>query len=370
MTLSKTLALLEAGIDAGLHAGGQLFVSRGGSVKADLAFGEARPGEPMHRDHLMLWLSSGKPITAVAVAQLWERGLLELEDPVARHIPEFAAGGKEAVTIRHLLTHTSGIRAVHLGWPIATWESILEKIFAMKLEPRWQPGRKAGYHLTSSWFVLGELVKRLDGRPLPIYVREAIFNPLGMDDCWIGMPAERFREYGTRIAPILDSSTDGRRLDWTDERHATACSPGGGAMGPMRQLARFYEMLLAGGACGDVRLLKPQTVAALSARHRVGLWDHTFRHHLDWGLGCIVNSSHHGEATSPYGYGPHASPRAFGHSGYRSSVGFVDPEAGLAIALGVNGTPSAIAHRERFHALTGAIYEELGLRWDPSPTDR
>lgn len=368
MALSKTVELLDAGIAAGLHSGGQLFVSRGERVEADLAFGDAGPGESMRHDHLMLWLSSGKPVTAVAVAQLWERGLLGLDDPVALHIPEFAAGGKEAVTIRHLLTHTGGIRTLSLGWPAASWEEIIQKIAAMRLEPRWPPGRKAGYHLTSSWFVLGEIVKRLDGRPLSSYVREEIFEPLGMDDCWIGMPLERFREYGARIAPVFDTSTDGERHDWTDEAHATACSPGGGAMGPIRQLARFYAMLLAEGAGGAGRILEPPTVAALTARHRVGLWDHTFRHHLDWGLGCIVNSSHHGEATSPYGYGPHASLRAFGHSGYRSSVGFADPELGLVIALGVNGTPSATAHRERFHALAAAIYEDLDVSW--RATDR
>jgi CubicO group peptidase (beta-lactamase class C family) len=368
MALFKTADLLEAGIAMGLHSGGQLFVSREGRVEADLAFGDARPGEPMSRNHLMLWLSSGKPVTAVAVAQLWERGALAIDDPVARHVPGFSAGGKEAVTIRHLLTHTGGIRTLDLGWPTASWESIIQRIAAMKIEPRWPPGRKAGYHPSSSWFVLGEIVRRLDGRRLPLYVREEIFEPLGMGDCWIGMPVERFREYGKRIAPIFDTSNDGERHPWTDEAYATSCSPGGGAMGPMRQLALFYAMLLAGGAGGHGRLLRPQTVEALTARHRVGLWDHTFRHQLDWGLGCIVNSSHHGEATSPYGYGQHASLRAFGHSGYRSSVGFADPELGLVIALAVNGTPSADAHRERLHAVTGAIYEDLDLV--RSATDR
>ena len=160
MALFKTAELLDAGIATGLHSGGQLFVSLGGRVEADLAFGTASPGESMSRDHLMLWLSSGKPVTAVAVAQLWERGLLALDDPVARHIPEFAGGGKDAVTIRHLLTHMGGIRTLDLDWPAASWEAIVQTIAAMKIEPRWLPGRKAGYHLSSSWFILGEVVRR------------------------------------------------------------------------------------------------------------------------------------------------------------------------------------------------------------------
>lgn len=360
MALRHTLDLLREGIDDGLHSGGQLFVARQGEVVADRAFGEARPGEPMTPSHLALWQSAGKPVTAVVIAQLWEAGALELDDPVHRHLPEFAAGGKEGVTIRHLLTHTGGIRALDLGWPEASWDDIVARVAAMKLEPRWTPGRKAGYHLSSSWFVLGEIAQRLSGEAFPELVRRRVFLPLGMEDCWIGMPADRFAAYGRRIAPMVDTAS-GEAHESTDEIHLTRCSPGGNAVGPMAQLGRFYGALLAGGHADGTRILGPQTVEALVARHRVGLWDHTFRHHLDWGLGLIVNSAYHGEATSPYGYGPHASLRAFGHSGYRSSVAFADPEHGLVVCLWVNGTPDDEVHRRRFHAVTAAVYEDLGL---------
>jgi len=361
MRLVTTVELLERGIRDGLHLGGQLFVSRAGRVEADLALGEARPGEPMTPDHLVHWLSCGKPITAVAVAQLWERGQLSLDDPVAKHLPEFSAGGKEGVTVRHLLTHTSGIRALRLGWPDVSWDELVAKISAMKLEPRWTPGEKAGYHLSSSWFILGELVQRLDGRELPDYLRQEIFQPLGMDDCWIGMPAERFREYGSLVAGVFDTENDRQQHRWSDEARMTRPSPGSSAVGPMNQLARFYAMLLADGEVDGHRVMSPQTVSALTARHRVGLWDHTFRAQLDWGLGFIVNSSHHGEENSPYGYGPHASPRTFGHSGFRSTAAFADPAHALVICLEVNGTPAEDAHRARFEALTAAIYEDLEL---------
>jgi CubicO group peptidase (beta-lactamase class C family) len=361
MPLPRTLELLQRGIDDGLHSGGQLFVARHGEVAADLGFGEARPGEPMTRDHLALWLSAGKPVTAVVVAQLWEAGELDLDDPVARHLPEFARGGKETVTIRHLLTHTGGIRALDLGWPRASWEEIVERVAAMRLEPRWVPGRKAGYHLSSSWFILGEIAQRLVGEPFTDIVRRRVFLPLGMDDCWIGMPTERFEAYGPRIAPLYDTEQGGAPHDSTGALHLTRPSPGANAVGPMAQLGHLYAALLAGGAADGHRILGKQTVEALVARHRVGLWDHTFRHHLDWGLGLIVNSGYHGEETSPYGYGPHASLRAFGHSGYRSGVGFADPEHGLVVCLWVNGTPEDEAHRRRFHAVTAAVYEDLGI---------
>ncbi|MBP1643826.1 MAG: pbpE 2, partial [Acidobacteria bacterium] len=82
---------------------------------------------------------------------------------------------------------------------------------------------------------------------------------------------------------------------------------------------------------------------------------------LDWGLGVIVNSAHYGDPRAPYGYGPHAGPRTFGHSGARSSTAFADPDAGLAVALAVNGLPDDETHRERFERITAAIYEDLGL---------
>ncbi len=364
--LPLTHRLLEEGIAGGLHLGAQLYVSQRGGVVADLAVGDARPGEPLTREHLMLWLSSTKPLAAVAVAQLWERGLVGLDDRVARHIPEFAQGGKDGITLRHLLTHTGGFRGFELGFPEASWDEILERVCRLRIEPRWVPGEKAGYHMSSSWFVLGELVRRLDGRPFPRYVREEILEPLGMGDCWVGMPAARFRAYGARIAPLWATEPAPPQVHaWTNEAHLTACSPGGNGCGPARELARLYEMLLGGGSLDGRRIVSPQTVEALTARQRTGMLDHTFRKVMDWGLGMIPNPAIYGDPDVPYAYGRHASRRACGHSGYRSSTAFADPEHGLAVALVVNGTPGDDAHRRRFQDLTTAIYEDLGLA--PSP---
>ena len=167
-------------------------MSRGGTLVADLAVGESRPGVPFNPDTLMLWLSAGKPVGAVAIMQLRERGLLQLDDPVCQYLPEFAAGGKGAVTIRHLLTHTGGFRWIDLAWEKSNWDQIIARICAASLEYNWVPGEKAGYHPNTSWYILGELVRRIDGRPYQHYVREEIFLPLGMRDSWIGMPIEQF----------------------------------------------------------------------------------------------------------------------------------------------------------------------------------
>lgn len=359
--LHRTRAALERGLEEGLHLGGQLYLSLGGE-SVELVVGERAPGEPMTADTLMIWLSSSKPVAAVAIAQLWERDLLDLDDPVVRFIPEFGAHGKDRITLRHVLTHTSGIRMLSVGWPEASWDEIIATICERKPEPRWVPGAKAGYHLASSWFVLGEVVRRVDSRPYSVYVREEVFEPLGMVDSWVGVPRERFLAYGERIGRMW--GTEGEKplpRPWHQERHVVGCSPGGNGYGPMRELGRFYEMLLGRGTLAGRRILRPQTVEALVTPHRVGMVDLTFKHKLDWGLGFIIDSKHYGAELEPYGYGRHASRRTFGHSGFQSSTGFADPEHGLAVAFVVNGNPGEPRHTQRFREICDAIYEDLGL---------
>ncbi|HEY8022630.1 MAG TPA: serine hydrolase, partial [Thermoanaerobaculia bacterium] len=163
-----------------------------------------------------------------------------------------------------------------------------------------------------------------------------------------------------------------REQAWTAEARLTAVNPGGNGLGPMRDLGRFYAILLgAFGARGEGpagRVLSPQAVEALTARHRAGMLDHTFQHVMDWGLGFILDSKRYGVETVPYGYGRLCSPRTFGHSGYRTSVGFGDPEHGLAVALAMNGTPAEAAHERRVRDVLGAIYEDLELAPSSSAT--
>jgi len=359
-SLKRTLLDLDAGLDKGSYLGGQMFVSRRGTTLLETSFGEARPGEAMTAAHLPIWFSTGKPIAAIAIAQLWERRLLELDDPVSRFVPEFAAGGKQKVSIRHLLTHTGGFRMLDLNWPISTWDEIIDRICRKRLEPRWVPGATAGYHRTSSWFMLGEIVRRVDGRPFETYVREELFLPLGMKNSWIGMPADRYRRYEDLIAPLFDTDTPEPRITrWHSQEWVTSCSPGANARGPIRELATFYEMLRAGGTHDGIRILTPQSVEAFTAKHRVGLYDKTFQAVLDWGLGFMKNSAHYGVKGLPYSFGHYASDRVFGHSGYRSSIAFCDPTHHLVVALAVNGTSSELVYQRFVQGLLDTLYGEL-----------
>ncbi len=364
--LPRTIALLEEGRQTFLHPGAQLYVSLRGEVMADVALGEARSGVPMQPDTLTLWLSSGKPITAVAIAQLVERSLLGFDDPVSRHIPEFAQGGKESITLRHLLTHTAGFREADKLPESLGWDETIERICATPGEPDWTPGAKAGYQTTSSWFILGELVRRLDGRDIGRYLRECIFEPLGLNDCGLSLSAAQVSEYGERIGLMYLSGRGAFRENpfWNRKEYLAGSRPGSGMRGPIRELGKFYEALLAiqsGSSSGSATILKHETLLQLTTRQRVGLFDQTFEHKLDFGLGFIIDSNRYGAETVPYGYGRHASEDAFGHSGSQSSCAFADPVHEIVVAWHCNGQPGEPRHQKRAREINSAIYEELEL---------
>jgi CubicO group peptidase (beta-lactamase class C family) len=371
--LNKTLDILQRGITDGLHLGAQLFVWRDNQTLADLGIGEARPGVPMTRDSINLWWSSVKPVVAVAIAQLWEQGKLDLDDRVANFIPEFAARGKEAITIRHLLTHTGGFRAWPTNIELSTpWDEIVAAVCEVPLEPSWVPGQKAGYHARTSWFMLGEIIRRIDGRMCDRYVRDEIFLPLGMRDSWLSIPPKEYRDYliANRIAVMQDlgptqssvlSPQSSGIAGLPTESEAAYLHPGGSGRGPIRELGRFYEMLLNRGTLDGATILSPQTVLAITSPQRIGMFDNTFKHVIDWGFGFIVNWVRYSADTMPYAYGHAASPRTFGHSGQQSSCAFCDPDRKLIVAWVCNGMPGEIRHQQRQRAINAAIYEDLSL---------
>jgi CubicO group peptidase (beta-lactamase class C family) len=352
----RAIEVLEEGIADGLHIGAQLYVSERGEPCVDIAMGDARDGVAMTPDTLMIWFSMTKAVTSVAVAQLWERGLFDIDDPVARHIPEFGANGKHAVTIWHLLTHTAGIPFADDILNAAPWresrEANLERIYAARLD--YAPGTRAGYHPASSMSVLGELVVRLSGQPFDEYVRNEIFLPLDMTDCWVGMPETQYEAYGDRIGLMHNTDDmDPTPVPLVDSVRAAATPmPGSNGRGPMRQFARLYEMLVGNGERDGVRLLSPVTVAAISARHRTEMLDEIFGVVLDWSLGFAVDT---------FAMGRHCSRRTFGHGGHQSSVAFCDPVHDVVVAVVCNGMPGRDPHNARLDALSTAVYLDLGL---------
>jgi CubicO group peptidase (beta-lactamase class C family) len=355
---TQTRAVISAGLEERIHLGAQLCVMQRGEVLIDEAFGEAREGVPMTRDSLTLWFSAGKPITAVAIAQLVERGLLAWDARVAEVIPEFARHGKDAVTVRHLLTHTAGLRHADAIDVSLSWGEQIKRICELPLEPDWIPGQRAGYHVWATWHLLGEIVRRVSGKPVDEFVRENIFLPLGMNDSWLALTPTALAQNESRIAFVYDTCGDSARLkdDWNEREGLVRCRPGGSARGPVRELARFYEALRRGGE----NILRPNIVAMISSRQRAGMFDETFQFKMDAGFGFILNSNRDG-FQMPYGYGRHASREAFGHSGNQSSCAFADPARELVVAWVCNGLPGERKHQQRQRSINNAIYEDLDL---------
>jgi CubicO group peptidase (beta-lactamase class C family) len=362
--MQRAFAAIQSGIEKGLHIGAQIYVSLKDAVIADAGFGMARPdrpdrpGAPITPDTITLWLSSGKPLTAVAIAQLWERGLLDLDDPVARVIPEFAANGKEAITVRHLLTHTAPLRLADTGWPNATWEQMIQRICVTRPEPRWINGVTAGYSAHITWYILGEIVQRLASVSLTDYLRERVFFPCGMTNTFIAMTPDEQAANVDRLA-VMQVTEKGTPSDLGTEtpQALSIPRPSGSARGPVRELGRFYETILNRGR----GILTPQTVEAMTARHRTYTFDKTFGAMMDWGLGFMINSSIYGNSMTPYQFGPYASARTFGHSGNQSSAAFADPMHGLVVAIVFNGLAGEALHQPRMRETLTGVYEDLGL---------
>ena len=354
-TLDDVVALVERQQEDGLHPGAQLYVSLGGQVECDVAVGEARPGQALRRDQLMLWYSSTKPLTAVAVAQLLERGALALDDPISRYVSAWG-GGKERCTIRHVLTHMGGFASAETFDADLSWDDAVARIAAHPAN--YEPGTWASYHATSGWKILGEVVRVVDGRPIDAYLADEVLAPAGMTDTWLGIPLPDQERLGERLAPVhwtghvMPVMQDGALSmvpyhieDIHDQPwHRAKVEPGAGGRGPARDLGRFYEALLLDHAGRLFR--RPETVDLLTACHRSGVLDRIFLSSPPWGLGVQIAGSMSGSI----GY------RAFGHSGMASSRGLCDPVEGLVMVFISNGLANPIDNERRMTDITNAVY--------------
>jgi CubicO group peptidase (beta-lactamase class C family) len=358
--LPLTTSVIRSGEDRGLHSGFQIYVSLNGEAIVDAACGDAQPGVPMTTYTILPWLSAGKPLAAVAILLLVEKRLLDLDTTIASLLPEFGVGGKESVTLRHLLTHTGGFRNVESGWPHSPWQDVISRICAAPIEDSWTVGRTADYHPSSSWYILGELIEQLDGRPWPQFLKEEICDPLNLCDTWNAISETTWQERRDRIAPL--SQRDRGRVEplpWHDSTHCQQPSPGVSTRGPVRQLGQFYEWL--GGVSTAPDILSSETKSLMTRRHREAAFDKTLCHKVDFGLGVILNSNRYGVETVPYGFGRFCSEDTFGHGGSQSSIGFADPKHGLVVAWVANTRAGEGQHQKRNREINSAIYKDLGL---------
>jgi len=294
-----------------------VLVGRRGKVVFLKAYGQ-RQIEPnrveMTTDTVFDLASLTKPVaTATSVMILMERGKLRLEDPVAKHVLEFGQNGKEDVTIFQLLTHQGGLTADN---PLADYadgpQQAWLRIFALK--PQIPPGSKFLYS-DVGYLVLGELVRRVSGKNIHEFSRDNIFRPLGMDETGY-LPDENLRR---RAAP-----TEKRGGAWIQgEVHDPRAYMLGGIAGhagvfsTAEDLAVYAQMMLGGGQIDGVRILKQETVAAMTRPYQVSGGVRG----LGWDMQTGYSSNR----------GRSFSSRAFGHGGFTGTVIWMDPELELLV---------------------------------------
>jgi CubicO group peptidase (beta-lactamase class C family) len=270
-------------IESGQDLGASLAVTVDGEFTLDLWGGwadEART-RPWQRDTITCVFSTTKTMLALGALVLVERGQLDLDAPVARYWPEFAAAGKSGVLVRHILSHTSGLS----GWeqPV-TFEDTLhdwDKCTALLAaqEPWWTPGTASGYHSYTMGFLVGEVVRRVTGRRFGRFFAEEIAGPLGAD-FHIGLARSEFGRVSNVVPwPQLDvtggadpssvaykTMTNGPpkdlRVFWGDAWRQ-ADLPAANGHGNARSVARLQSVVANGGEVGGVRLLSPHIIARI-----------------------------------------------------------------------------------------------------------
>ncbi len=370
-TLDQSFApvkdLLERQIEDGLHPGAQLCVALDGETIVDFGVGEAvaGTGTALTHDSVMPLFSSAKPITAVAIGVLVDSGRLNFDDPVATHVPEFAAHGKSNIQVRHLMDHTSGLADDALADGGSDRAEVIARLCDSPAIPGWVPGERAAYLPTAGWHMLGEVVARASGSDFESFVQSFLLEPLQMIDTHPLIDTATAGKLGSRLAVMHNT----RRRDplvmtpdpaYAPEQLGRFVRPGSSFHGPAHDMLKLYSMLLARGMPAEgERIISEETVALLTTRQHDGLLDETFGVVMDRGLGFFIDSQRHGPAV-PYGYGRAASPATFGHGGKESSTGFADPERGLAVSLVFNGMPGEPAHDRRLKQVLAAVYEAMG----------
>ncbi len=336
---ARVKALLDEMVGDGREVGLQVAAYLGGQLVVDCWAGVAArdEGRAVDGDSLFTVFSTGKGVAATALHILAERGKVDYDAPVAAYWPAFAANGKARVTVRDALTHRAGIPQMPDGLvpeDLLDWDKMVARV--AELQPILEPGTTTAYHALTYGWIVGELVRRIDGRPIGRFVQEEICAPLGMRDIYFGIPEEA----APRVAHLERAEPEpGVPQPAPDSIAARAAPqdlvriiaqppgwrasiPGGNCVASARSLARMYAALI--GEVDGVRLLPPDRVQVATAL-QTGEVDANLCRAVNKGLGYFLGG------TPGAAIGPRVT--AFGHSGAGGSVAFADPERGLAVGF-------------------------------------
>lgn len=358
-------AAFEQNFASGQELGARFALVQAGEVVVDLwaGFADRQRTRPFDEKTLTPVFSTTKAIAALLIARLVDAGKLDYGQPVAEVWPEFAQGGKGAITVEQVMSHQEGLS----GFPDEMdpalwfdWDAICAKLAAMA--PLWPPGSASGYHPVTFGYLAGEIFRRVDGRTMGTALREDLARPFDLD-LWIGLPDEEhhraadlqrpnglpnFGEINeaTRAAFLTPWSSPGGRgqAEW---RRFEIPSANGHATAPA--LARLVGALADDGWLDGEQILSPALIAEAS-RERILGQDLVLPFVMSWGAGFMRNAP-----VKVWG----AGEQTFGHSGWGGSCAFADPETKLAGAYVMNKQSTDLIGDARAKRLIEAAYAAL-----------
>jgi CubicO group peptidase (beta-lactamase class C family) len=355
------------------EVGSGLHIVRDGESVVDI-WGGWRDGartREWQRDTLVCVMSVSKGIAALAFNMVIDRGLVDVDTPVAHYWPEFAANGKERLPVRYLLDHRSGLPIITDPlWPGAIFdrEAMVKALAAQA--PLWEPGTTAAYQVTTQGFMLGEIMRRVTGKTFQPFVEQEIAGPLGVDFLMGGLsPRDQLR--CAEVLPNLDAKLLAAKeqekeslrartmLQYPTEPWSTLLNSrawreseiaSGNGHGTACAIARIYGVFAGGGQSRGLRLMRTASIENMikEQHHQIEVVQ---ERHYHQGLGILLNSP-----DAVY-MGPNL--RAFGHHGIGGSIGFGDPDAHIGFAYIVNRFHAVGTNGPRAKRLIDALYESL-----------
>jgi CubicO group peptidase (beta-lactamase class C family) len=310
--------LLEAEVQSGRLGAATLLLARHGQITAEVAFGRlaAHPAAPAVRpDSVFILGSIAKPVTVAALMLLIERGQADLDDRVDRHLPEFRGGERSRVRLRDLLRHTSGLPdMLPENAELRRRHASLADFFAETLQTPllYSPGSQFLYSSMGT-LLAAVIVERLAGQPLPGFVRQEIFLPLGMAASSFGLGGRAIEAtVQCARAPGLDPA-DEARFGPNTAYWRNLAAPWGCMHSNAADLAILLHAFLAGGSRAGRRIWAPATVAAMISDQNTALA-------APWGLGWAL-----ARAKAWNVFGGLVAPGTFGHTGSPGTLAWADP---------------------------------------------
>ena len=369
---AKVRAVLEGLVKSGPEIGLQVAAYLNGKLVVDAWAGLADEAKkkPVDGDTIFMLSSTTKGVTATCMHVLAEKHKLDYDMPIVKVWPEFGAHGKSAATLRHALSHQTGVPQTPVGYTpdwLADWDKMCRGI--ADLTPMFPIGQRTAYHSLNYGYINGEILRRVDGRTINQFLQDEICKPLKINGIYLGVPdAEVHRVAVLKDGPPAPADYDARMVGEPAGSHVArafnrpevikAAIPGSGGIMSARGLARHYAMLANWGELDGVRVLP-------EARVRAGIelqsfeWDEVYRVRVRRSLGYRRGRD----------CGPLASPEAFGHVGGGGSFGYADPTRRLGIGFAKNyftyTTGGAVNQgrppRAASNVVVDAVFDALGL---------